>query len=177
MLNAAIMLITSWFCYIGFLVIVHYRVEFNSVATMAVIFFSGKFYLNFVLVIVTCAMIDFTSYAFSTLFTNNLAGALMVLIKEKGNINDRYDLPQLIVKALKKYDIYRQDDEDRVDEHSRVSSYRDPLALANNSSPSIGAEPYQNIRLHKINPYIGGQDFITDFNVDVIKIVTAKDKN
>jgi hypothetical protein len=172
------MLITSWLSYIGFLVIVHYRPEFNSVATMAVVFFSGKFYLNFFLVIVTCAMIDFTTYSYNTLFTNNLAGALMVLVKERGYLNEKTNLPYIVAKALKKYDIYKkEDDENKIDilgddvMNSRVSSYRD-LAFGDKGIP-MNAGNYQSIPLQKINPYLGSNDYKKDFNVDTIKIASA----
>jgi hypothetical protein len=109
--NWFVMIVCSWLTYFGFIVIAHYGLNFNSVATMSTVFFSGKFYLNFFLIVVTCGIIDLSTYVYNTLFARNLAGTLMVLVKERGTLNNRIDLPDIISKALKKYDIYKQEEE------------------------------------------------------------------
>jgi hypothetical protein len=137
--NFFVMGVCSWICYIGFIVIVHYGVTFNSVAIMATVFFSGKFYLNFFLIIITCAMIDLTTYSYDTLFANNLAGTLMVLVKERGSLNDKVDLPPIVSRALKKYDIYKQDEREEDDNNkNRYSDGRDNMIEVSETVKDIG---------------------------------------
>jgi hypothetical protein len=73
---------------------------------MAVSFFSGKFYFNSILIIGTCAAIDYFTRAVDVLFRNSLAGKLMVLRSQKNSIENSDDLPEMIVEKLKMYDVY-----------------------------------------------------------------------
>jgi hypothetical protein len=106
-INFFTMGVCSWLCYFGFIIIIHYGITFNSVATMSTVFFSSKFYLNSSLIVVTCALIDLTTYAYDTLFSKNLAGSLMILVQQKRAYADRTTLPYIVLQALKKYDIYK----------------------------------------------------------------------
>jgi hypothetical protein len=151
------------------------------VATIATVFFSGKFYLNFFLVIVTCALIDFATYSYHTLFTNNLAGALMILVKERGLVNEKIDLPPIIAKVLKKYDVYKKLEGDNnnyiesVDNVSRMSSYRD-LALKEKepSNVAVQVKVVQMVQMQKMNPYFANGDEKNLLSGDVVHIENKK---
>jgi hypothetical protein len=118
---------------------------------MSTVFFSGKFWLNFFLIVGACAFIDLVTYSYDTLFANNLAGTLMVLVKERGGLNDRVDLPDIVSSVLKKYDIYRQEKKEPIDaDLVEVSSMKDIGPINEENKPNIDA-----IRMHrnKVRPF------------------------
>jgi hypothetical protein len=96
--------------YAGLIIFVDSSLSLESSGTMAVAFGSGRFYLNFVLIVGSCAVIDYLTYAFTTLFSGSVRGTLTTLVKERNTLNFKLDLPPQINKLLDVYDNYRQED-------------------------------------------------------------------
>ena len=92
------MISLSWILYMLFVKLVDGGKNYNSYDTMYVVFSGGKFYLNFILVVGTCALIDLFTSSVAVLFSNNLSGTLMILVKEKTTIRDK--LPKKILNLL-----------------------------------------------------------------------------
>ena len=99
-LNWLIMISLSWILYILFVIVVDGGSSYNSYATMYVAFSGGKFYLNFILVVGTCAMIDFFTSSIVILFSDSISGTLMILVKERTTLNNKTDLPKKILNLL-----------------------------------------------------------------------------
>jgi hypothetical protein len=102
--------ITSWLVYLLFLVYVHYGSQFHSIATMATVFFSGKFYLAFVLVVGTCFMFDTVTYSWDSLFNNRITSTMMRLVKATSPLDNTENLPQDVKDCLNKYKVYENSD-------------------------------------------------------------------
>jgi hypothetical protein len=82
----------------------------SSNGTMAVAFASGRFYLNLVLIVGSCAMIDYFTNALSILFNGSISGLLHELVKKRNTLNSKLGLPQKIIKLLDVYNVYTQVD-------------------------------------------------------------------
>lgn len=142
-INAIVMIVGSWFLYFGFIVICHFSSSNNSNATMGVTFNSGKLYFNFVLVIVTCAMIDYMSSALKVLFSSKIAGSLMVLVNKRNTLDNNVDLPSKVVNFLRVYDNYGAD--------------------SNVVKPLVANSDYNNMR----NANVQDLDKIDNIHIDV----------
>jgi hypothetical protein len=105
-----IMGVFSWLLYLLFLVYVHFGSQFKSIGTMATVFFSGKFYLTFVLIVGTCYLFDTFTYTWDSLFNNRITSTMMRLVKWRGVVNDTKDLPKEVIDCLNKYNVYDNDD-------------------------------------------------------------------
>ncbi len=92
------MLSLSWILYGLFVKLVDGGKNYNSYATMYVVFSGAKFYLNFILVVGTCSMIDLFTSSISILFSDKISGTLMILVKEKDTLKDK--LPKKIQNLL-----------------------------------------------------------------------------
>ncbi len=55
-------------------------------------------------------MIDYFTYAVSTLFTGSLSGKLHELVRKRNTLNSKLDLPQKILKLLDVYNTYNHVD-------------------------------------------------------------------
>ncbi len=117
-INVLVMIVTSWLFYFAFIILVNYGSEFNSEATMGVAFNSGKFYFDWVLVAITCFLIDYATNSYSIIFGSNIAGTLLILVSKRGGLHNNVDLPEKIVKMLKLYESY--DDNNEVKESANV---------------------------------------------------------
>jgi len=82
----------------------------SSNGTMAVAFASGRFYLNLVLIVGSCAMIDYFTNALSILFNGSISGLLHELVRKRNTLNSKLGLPQKIIKLLDVYNVYTQVD-------------------------------------------------------------------
>lgn len=100
------MFVLSWLLYFAFVIYVHFSPSYNSVGTMGVAFFSGKFYFNWLLVVGTCFAIDLCTSSYYILFGNNLAGTLMVLRKQRGTLDNNVDMPRQVEEYLKLFNAY-----------------------------------------------------------------------
>ncbi len=98
------MTISSWLAYFFFCIAVHFWNFFNSFASMDVSFLSGRFWLNFLLVVGFCGIIDFTSFSFDFLFGGYLTSSLQRLIKEHGTLNNKADLPEDVMKYVNQFE-------------------------------------------------------------------------
>jgi hypothetical protein len=116
----AVMVTLSWVIYFAFIIYIHFNTLMSSAGTMAVAFASGRFYLNFVLVVGACSMFDFFTYALSTLFSGSLSGSLHNLVKKRNTLNTRLDLPDRVNKLLDVYNIYRGPEEEKKEEVNMI---------------------------------------------------------
>jgi len=96
--------------YAGFIIFVHSTRSIDSSGTMTVAFGSGRFYLNFVLILGSCGLIDYLTYSTMTLFSGSITGTLTTLVKERNSLNSKLDLPPQINKLLEVYNNYTQED-------------------------------------------------------------------
>jgi hypothetical protein len=171
------MIVLSWLLYIAFITYVQYGVVFNSVGSIKTVFESGKFWLNFTLIVVFCAMIDLFTYSYTTLFSKNVAGTLMILVNERKGLNNRVDLPDEIENYLKKYDIYTVDKKENENKsnikiYNQVSedfrSIKDEL--------DINDERYfNNNKLKQTNPYVANL-VVDELEAQNIKTELSKPK-
>ena len=77
------MIFTSWMIYILFLYWVETGIIFKSAGTMAVVFNSPVFYLNFLLSTVIIFIIDHTTYFLQFFLKKNLTKALRIFVNNK----------------------------------------------------------------------------------------------
>jgi hypothetical protein len=126
---------------------------------------SGKFWLNFVLIIVSCGMIDLVTYSYNTLFMKNITGTLMVLVNERNGLNDRIDLPENVEQYLRKYDVFGTDNKE-------VRGVIVPLKFVNEDYQKI-ENGFESIDIRnkdkKMNPYVANLvvDELTPKNIKV----------
>jgi len=106
LINTVIIAVLSWLLYALFLVLVNYSNTYNSVGTMVVAFGSAKFWLNTVLVVITCSMMDLITLTYQMLFTNSITSQLRILVKDRGTLDNPVDLPDIIANCLKSYNVY-----------------------------------------------------------------------
>ena len=105
-INWVIIGVLSWLVYIAFVIWVHFSSTFKSYGTMAVAFAAGRLWVNMVLIVGTCAVIDFCTDSFFVLFGENLAGTLRILVNQRGTLNNRLDdFPPKIEACYKAYDL------------------------------------------------------------------------
>lgn len=97
------MLIFSWLAYYGFLVFIHFSTMFNSCATMYTTFSSTMIYLNWILCVGLCGIIDFCLYSGFINFSNSVTNTLIIERKKKGELNDYNNLPKPLEKYVKLY--------------------------------------------------------------------------
>ena len=102
------MIITSWVLYIIFVVVVDNGRSYNSFATMDVAFQGGKFYLNFMLIVGACAIIDILTSSLDVLFSDKISYKLMIVRSERKSLNTRLDLPENICRILDVVDMFKQ---------------------------------------------------------------------
>jgi hypothetical protein len=118
------MVILSWVIYLAFILYIHSSTMMSSAGTMAVAFGSGRFYLNFVLIVGSCAIFDYFTYAASTLFSGSLSGTLHNLVKKRNTLNTRLDLPERVNKLLDVYNIYRGEEHPKKQEVNNLKDNR-----------------------------------------------------
>ena len=95
-INLILIIITSCFLYIIFLILVHNFHFFNSAGTMVVSFNSLKMWLGFLLIGGVCFISDYIILVYKTLFKNSIRNKIK-LIKDKNDINQiDDDLKKLI---------------------------------------------------------------------------------
>lgn len=108
--------ILSWVLYVIFVIVVNFGTSYNSVATMFIAFTGGKFYVDFILIVGTCAIIDFLTLSIWIMFDTSLAGKLMILVRERNGLNSKVDLPKKILNLLKLCES-KDEEEDENDNH------------------------------------------------------------
>lgn len=86
-------------CMIG----INFSLSAKSHAVMAVTWGSARFYLNMILVCVTCLLYDWSEECFFSLFGNKLANRLLLIVKQHGKINKFESLPEDVMRSLKYY--------------------------------------------------------------------------
>lgn len=107
--NWVVMVVTSWALYIIFVVIVNNGRSYNSFATMDVAFQGGKFYLNFMLIVGACFIIDVLTSSLDIIFSDKITNKLMIFRSErKTSLNTRLDLPVNICRLLDFVDAQKQ---------------------------------------------------------------------
>jgi hypothetical protein len=156
----------SWLLYLLFLVYVHYGTQFKSFGTMATMFFSGKFYCTFVLVVGTCFLFDTTTYSWHSLFRNTLVSAMMRLVKKNNPLDDTNDLPKTIKDCINQYALYSQGKEDaKQDKTPKAERYGEKV----DSHPSIVAKDrnsYNEFELPKLIKKTSASPWVETLKVD-----------
>lgn len=97
------MLIFSWLAYYGFLIFIHFSTMFNSCASMYVTFTSSLVYLNFIIVVGITGSIDLFLYSWNMNFGSDVATALMIERKAKGNLESANNLPKNLEKYVRMF--------------------------------------------------------------------------
>lgn len=92
----------------------------SSAGTMAVAFGSGRFYLNLVLILGACAMLDYFTYSVSSIFSGSLSATLHKLVKKRNTLNTRLDLPNKVIRLLDVYTIYNREDDGKKEEVNMI---------------------------------------------------------
>ena len=121
-INWVILGIITGLAYAIFLIIVHYCVIFNSVATMAVAFASPSLWLTIIFVGGTCFAIDFILYSFNFNFRSTMANMLQKRVSQ-GNLSEE-DLPDIIKEKLALYDVYKGEKQIEADPVTILNSDR-----------------------------------------------------
>lgn len=108
-INPLIMFVFSWLIYFCFVGYVHNSADYNSNGTMAVAFGSSNMYLNFLIVTVTCMLIDKFTYAVQINFGSSFSSQLMLLRNKFGKLDNMEDMSDGIRDCLKAYKVYEND--------------------------------------------------------------------
>ncbi|MCQ2816673.1 MAG: phospholipid-translocating P-type ATPase [archaeon] len=97
MLFVIIILISSWLFYVLFCFVAENNFYFNSSGAVVKTLNSGKFYLNFFLIVGLCFILDYAIYAFGYLFQGRLYADLMIFYKN----NFKTKLPDNVKEEIK----------------------------------------------------------------------------
>jgi hypothetical protein len=133
---------------------------------------SGKFWLNFTLIIVLCAMIDLFTYSYNTLFSKNVTGRLMILVNERKGLNNRVDLPDEIENYLKKYDVFMIEKKQEAPENKYVNLNRYASEDFKSIENELGINDeryFDNNKLKQTNPYVANL-VVDELDDKVVKV-------
>ena len=146
LINPIIMLITSWLAYFAFVAYVNVQSSYKSFATMAVVFGSGKFYLNLFLTCSFSALIDKAFSDNEILFSDTYAGILMLQRAAKNSLDEISEMPEIIREAIKTYAVY-ETNKTPIDESSpEFSNNRDVSKLDFKNSSSLSKLHAKSLR-------------------------------
>ena len=97
---------------------------FNSYASMANSFLSARFWLNFFVILGICSAIDFSTYCFDYLLTDTLSTTLQKIVKERGGLNNKADLPDSVMDYIHKFEQITQGKKKEVGDGLKYDVYQ-----------------------------------------------------
>lgn len=75
---------------------------------MEVAFSSGKYYFNTIAVVGTCAIFDYFTKSFHSMYTDSISNTLHRLVYQRNSLENADELPSKIENILKMYEIYEK---------------------------------------------------------------------